>query len=113
MTTQTLAQLHKRRREICDAITEIETMRRGSFNEFYYNQKRKDGTVARRGPFYNITFGGKGNKTETRSVPKEDVERVQQEVNNYHLFRSLTDEYIDICESISMLTQNEDDAKKN
>ena len=113
MTTQTLAQLLERRLEICNEISGIETMIRGSLNEFYYDEKRKDGSVARRGPFYNITIKGEGNKTKTRTVPKKELECVRQEVSNYQNFRTLTDEYANVCESIFLLTQSDDEAKKN
>jgi hypothetical protein len=113
MTTLTLAQLLERRLEIGREITGIETMIRGSLNEYYYNEKRKDGSLARRGPFYNITVNGIGNKTKTRSVPKKDLERVRQEVDNYQDFRTLTEEYANVCENIFLLTQDDDDAKKN
>jgi hypothetical protein len=113
MTNQKLDQLLERREEICNEMTGIKTMMRGSFNEFYYNQKLKDGTLAQRGPFYNVTIAGEGNKTKTRTVPKSDVDSVRREVDNFRYFRSLTEEYIDVCENIFLLTRNDDEAKKN
>jgi len=113
MKNLSLPQLLQRRIEICNAIADIKTMRRGSFNEFYYNETRKDGSVARRGPFFNVTVAGDKNKTKSRSVPKRDADRVKAEVENYRKFRELSEEYIDVCENISVLTHNDDEAKKN
>ena len=88
-------------------------MIRGSLNEYFYGEKRKDGSIARRGPFYNITMKGEGNKTKTRAVPKKDLELLRQEIGNYQNFRTLTDEYASVCESIFLLTRSDDEAKKN
>ena len=103
MKNLSFPQLLNRRIEICNEIANIKTMRRGSFNEFYYNETRKDGSLARRGPFYNVTVAGKKNKTKSRSVPKKDAERVKAEVENYRKFRELTEEYIDVCDQHSSL----------
>ena len=113
MSTPTMLQLLERREQICIAIKEIKTMRRGTLNEVFRYQELKSGEIAQRGPFYNITTKTQ-KKTVTTAVPKEDVERVRQEVENCHIFRKLSDEYIEVCEKIALLTTSEDDeAKKN
>jgi predicted DNA binding CopG/RHH family protein len=103
MENPTLPQLIERRKQICDTIAGISSMRRGTLNEVFRYQKLKDGTVATRGPFYNITMKSE-NKTVTVAVPKSDLDRIRQEVQNYKIFRELSDEYIDVCEQISLLT---------
>jgi hypothetical protein len=108
MENLNLTQLTERREHICDAIAGITSMRRGTLNEVYRHQKLKDGTVATRGPFYNITTKAANNKTVTVAVSKSDLGRVRLEVQNYKDFRALCDEYIDVCERISLLTQNSD-----
>jgi len=113
MPVLTLLQLMERRVQICNDIAGITSMRRGTLNEIYRHQKLKDGTMAERGPFYNITTKMNKNKTVTTAVPKKDLERVRQEVENYKSFRVLSDEYIDVCEKISLLTHNDDEVKKN
>ena len=112
MSTLAMPQLLERRVQICNAIAEIKTMRRGTLNEVYRKQELKSGEMARRGPFYNITTKTEKNKTVTTAVPKKDIERVRQEVENYKSFRKLSDEYIDVCEKISLLA-SDDEAKKN
>jgi hypothetical protein len=106
-----LTQLIERRMQICDAIARIASMRRGTLNEVYRYQKLKDGTTATRGPFYNITTKSEKNKTVTVAVPKSDLDRIRIEVQNYKDFRALSDEYIDVCEQISLLTQDDGDGK--
>jgi len=113
MQNFSLSQLSERRTQICNEIAGITSMRRGTLNEIYRQQELKDGTIAQRGPFYNITTKVEKNKTVTTAVPKKDVERVRAEVANYKTFRELSDEYISVCEKISLLTLNDDEAKKN
>ena len=114
MFKKTFSSLVNRRMQICNEIAEIESMRRGNLNEFYYEQTLKNGTVAKRGPFYNITVKGANGKTKSKSVSKKDVDKVRGEVDNYRKFRELSDEYVDVCEKISLLSENDDDeAKKN
>jgi predicted DNA binding CopG/RHH family protein len=108
-----LPQLLERRVQICNHIAGITSMRRGTLNEVYRQQKLKDGTIAKRGPFYNITTKTERNKTVTIAVPKKDLEKVRQEVDNYKKFRALGDEYIEVCEQISLLTADDDEAKEN
>ena len=108
-----LPQLMERRIQICDHIAEIISMRRGTLNEIYRDQTLKDGTIAKRGPFYNITTKAEKGKTVTTAVPKKDLEKVRKEVENYKQFRALSDEYIEICEKISLLTADGDEVKKN
>jgi predicted DNA binding CopG/RHH family protein len=109
MANLNLTQLIRRRAQICEAIAKITSMRRGTLNEVYRHQKLKDGTMATRGPFYNITTKAEKNKTVTVAVPKSDLDRIRREVQNYKDFRALSDEYIDICEQISLLTGSDDD----
>jgi hypothetical protein len=110
MENLSLTRLIERRKQICDAIAEITTMRRGTLNEVYRHQKLKDGTIATRGPFYNITTKSTG-KTVTVAVPKSDLERVRRETQNYKAFRALSDEYVDVCERISSLSASDETRK--
>jgi len=113
MINKLFSSLSRRRVQICNEISDIKSMRRGSLNEFYYEQKLKNGTMAKRGPFYNITMKGANGKTVSKSVSKTDVDRIRAEVDNYRKFRELSDEYVDICEKISLLSESENEAKKN
>jgi len=104
------SQLEKRRLQIISEIKEIESMRRGTLNEIYRKQELKSGAVAKRGPFYNITTKGKANKTITVAVPRKDAVRVRKEIDDYKRFRLLCEEYIDVCEAIALLSENDSKA---
>lgn len=113
MNSNTLPQLQERKMQICNHMAGITTMRRGTLNEVYKQQKLKDGTIVKRGPFYNVTTTDKTGKTKTTAIPKKDLEEVRQEVENYKRFRALSEEYIEVCEKITLLTSDADESKKN
>jgi hypothetical protein len=99
--------------EIIDEIACIKSMRKGVLNTKYQKVKRKNGEVIEKGPYYEITKKGAGGKTIAQSVPVKDAEYIKAEVDNYKRFRQLSDEYIDVCEQMSLITGSEDEGKKN
>jgi ABC-type sugar transport system ATPase subunit len=109
------AELSVRREAILKEIGEIQIMRKGVLNAIYQKVTHKDGEVVVRGPYYKLSRKGENNKTLSWSVPKDRVERVQEEVDNYRRFRRLAEEYVEVCEEMALLEgpQSRDDAKKN
>jgi len=108
------AQLTARRMEIIGEISEIKSMRKGILNTKYQKVKHKSGEVLEKGPYYELTKKGAGGKTIAQSIPVKDAEHVQAEVNNYKRFRQLSDEYIDVCDQISLITNSAaGECKKN
>jgi hypothetical protein len=111
-----LAWLIAKRVEIIDEISAIESMRKGVLNSKYQKVKLKNGDVADRGPYYVLTKKSAGGKTVSKSVTPEDAPRIQEEVDKYKRFRQLSDEYVDVCEEISMhmhSKSSDDEVKKN
>ena len=109
-----ISKLVERRNEIVGKISEIKSMRKGILNTQYKNVPHKNGDVARKGPYYVLTRKGRNGKTISQSIPAKDVERVQTEVDSYKRFRQLSDEFIEVCEKISLLRENDrDEVKKN
>ena len=91
MLSMKLSELHERKIKICNELSVIKTMRRGTLNEYYHTSTLKDGTVKKRGPFYNIIYSGEKGKTISKSVAKKDVEQIKHETltfqklsNNVH-----------------------------
>lgn len=109
-----LAELAARRCEIVEEISGIQRMRKGVLNATYQKVAHKNGEVAVKGPYYVLSRKGAGGKTVSRSVPAAEAPRVQQEVDNYKRFRKLSDEFVEICEKVSVLNGTaEDECKKN
>jgi hypothetical protein len=108
-----LEQLTGRRNEILDEMNGIEIMRKGVLNAQYQKVAHKNGEIVVNGPYYVLTKKSLGGKTVSQSIPAKDAPRFQMEVDNYKRFRQLSDEYVDICEKTALLTDGDDDVKKN
>ena len=102
-----------RRCEIISELNEIKSMRKGSLNSKHQNVKHKNGEVCVKGPYYELTKMGTGGKTVSQSVPANEVNHMQKEVDNYKRFRQLTDEYVEVCEKISILIGSDEKKKLN
>jgi hypothetical protein len=118
MTMLKKAQLEERRAAILNKISGIKSLRKGTINEQYISVKHKDGEDVKKGPYFIITKKGPGGKTETMSIPADKLAFFENEVANYKEFRVLADEYIQICEQISVLSEGDEPrdgerAKKN
>jgi hypothetical protein len=109
-----LTQLIAQRKEIVGKISEIKSMRKGVLNAKYQKVAHKNGEIAVKGPYYLLTKKAPGGKTISEAIPAKDATRIQEEVDNYKRFRQLSDEYVEVCEKISLLTASgDDDVKKN
>jgi hypothetical protein len=104
--------LNTKRKNIARKIEGITSMRKGTLNSMYQKVTHKNGETVMKGPYYVLTRKESGGKTITKSIPVKDVPNIQQEVDNYKEFRRLTDEYVEICEKISILAED-NDTKKN
>ena len=86
-----------------------------TLNHKYQEVKLKNGDVVMKGPYYVLTKKGAGNKTVSKSIPAAEAPHVQGEVDNYKRFRELSDEYVEVCEEISIIKHGgecEDEVKK-
>jgi hypothetical protein len=108
-----ISALSARRSKIIEEISELQTMRKGVLNATYQKVAHKDGEIAIKGPYYVLTRKGNGGKTATKSIPAEDVPRIRQEVDNYKKFRALSDEFVNVCEELSLTHGVGDEVKKN
>ena len=108
-----LCQLVARRHEIVEEIDSIKSMKKGTLNSLYNKVTNKKGEEVLNGPYYVLSKKGVGNKTVSERIPAAIAPRIQEEVDNYKLFKQLADEYIDVCERLSALADTEDEGKKN
>ena len=99
----TLRQLEERREQILQEIKDIRAMRKGSVIEQYLKVKHKGHEEpVLRGPYFLYTRKEKG-KTVGQRLKKDEVHRYQQEVEAFHRFQDLCDEYAGITEQIGDL----------
>ena len=97
-----LRQLQLRRESILQQMGEIDCICRGHLSEQYLKSKQGGKTV-RRGPYYVLQRWFKG-KNLCERVNADQLEPVRQGVDGYKRFRQLADEFVDVCEQITLET---------
>jgi hypothetical protein len=97
-----LPQLQQRREQILQEMGAIDRICRGHISEQFFKSTQGSKTV-RRGPYYVLQrwFGGK-NLCER--VSPDQLEPVRRGVEGYKRFRQLADEFVDVCEQITLQT---------
>lgn len=96
-----LQKLRQARQEILAQIALIEEMRRGSvirqFLKIKLKGKRKP-TLS--GPYALFSFKQKGKTISRRLHDLEEIRRLEQQVDNYHIFQQLCRRLVEIGEAI-------------
>ena len=92
-----------RKASIAEEIADISSMRKGVLNEQFVTAKKKDGQEVVRGPYYVLTRKGPYGRTVSQAIPAKDSKYVRAETEKYKRFKQLSENYIDVCEQISML----------
>ena len=99
-----LTELEERRKRVGKRLTEVGAMRQGSLYERYL----KCGKLGCRcsteasyshGPYLSLTKTVKG-KTVLRKIPKDAVESTREHISNFHEFRLLSQEFLEVNEEI-------------
>lgn len=105
---ETLEELEEQRRELHRRIAEVGDFRRGIISVNYRKCGKANCGCARRGhrghgPQYlwNTTVAGKSRAANLRLGP--ELEKVQQEIDNYHRYVELTKELVELNEKICQL----------
>ena len=96
-----LSKLRQARQEILSQIALLEEMRRGSvirqFLKIQLKGKRKP-TLS--GPYALFTLKRKGKTVSRRLHDLEEIRRLEQQVENYHIFQQLCHRLVEIGEAI-------------
>lgn len=107
-----IQELEGRREQILTEIRNIRAMRKGSVTEQFIRAKRKGGKApAVNGPYFLYTRKVKGKSVGER-LSAERAERYREEVEAYHHFQSLCDEYVVITEQLGDLERSSEDGSQ-
>jgi hypothetical protein len=96
-----LPQLRQLREELLGHISAIEDMRRGSVIRQFLKLRlkgQKDPVLA--GPYALYTCKKKGKTQGRRLHGTEEIRRLEEQVENYHVFRRLCAELVEVSEQI-------------
>ena len=99
-----LPQLHHRREQILVEMGGIDRLCRGHLSQQFFKSKRGGKTV-RQGPYFVLQRWFRG-KNLCERIAAEQVGPVRQGVEGYKHFRKLADEFVDVCEQITLQTGN-------
>lgn len=107
-----IAELEARREQILKEMRGMRAMRKGSVMEQYL-KARKTGREepVLRGPYWLYTRKEKGKSVGQR-LSREQAGRYQEEVQAFHRFQSLCNEYAQITEQLGELEQELGDGSK-
>ena len=105
-----LSQLHQRREQILQQMGGIDRLCRGHLSQQFFKSKRGGQTV-RQGPYFVLQRWFRG-KNLCERIAGEQVGPVRQGVEGYKRFRKLADEFVDVCEQITLQTGNLPAVKK-
>ncbi len=96
-----LTQLRQTRAELLRHACSIEEMRRGSVIHQFIKIRRKHGkTSVFSGPYPLFTCKKEGRTISRRLLDPEEIRRLEQQVDNYHSFRRLCSQLVEISEAI-------------
>lgn len=111
----TLEAMEERRAAIVKELAAIMRMRRGSVVEQYYEVKRRDGTVARQGPYFLYSYKEGGKTVSRRLSGPGEAERYREEIERFRRFESLSAELVEVSQGLCDLAAADeaaDDPKK-
>lgn len=105
--------LPKTRQKLIQQIDLIGTMRKGSVTEQMLPYKKKDGSVARRGPYFTYTFK-EGAKTKGRHLrDQEEAQLYQGQIERYRTFQDLARRLVETSQAMADAEADGRRCKKN
>lgn len=118
MPSATPQELEDRRSALKRRLTDLGDMRPGTLTERYRRCGKPSCHCSARdaeghGPSWSLTRAVAG-KTKTRIIPASAVERTRQQLEEYHRFRLLVRELVEVSEQIceARLRASESDSKE-
>jgi len=96
-----LSKLRRNRQEILTLITPLEEMRRGSVTrQFLKFQRKGEKEPVLTGPYALFTCKKGGRTVGRRLHDREEIRRLEIQVENYHLFQKFCRQLVEIGEQI-------------
>lgn len=93
--------LEKEREAILAEMASIRRLRRGTVNEQYFEVRKADGTMVKRGPYYLYSRTEKGRSYSQR-IAAAQVEAVRTETENCKRFKELAERCVVVTEQLTV-----------
>jgi len=99
----TLQSFQRQRQTLLDEIAGLPPMRPGTLRRFSPGRKRKDGSLLRRGPYWNYTFKREG-KTLGRHIGDDaSAETYRRQIEAFRRFRELSARFVALSQRMADL----------
>ena len=105
------SQLEQRRDQILQQMKAIDRLRRGSLSRQFFKKPRSSPKV-QQGPYYVLQGYIQGQKFSER-VPADQAPQIEPLVANSKRFEELAEEFVNVTDQLTRLSQAAPDAKKN
>jgi len=103
-----LSKLRQARQDILAQIALLEEMRRGSvIRQFLKVQLKGKRKPIFSGPYALLSFKQKGKTVSRRLHDLDEIRRLEQQVENYHIFQQLCRRLVEIGEAICQEKERE------
>jgi len=107
-----LQEIEARREAILREMLSIRALRRGTLNEQYFKVAVRGGKgETLRGPYF-VLSRREGDKTVSRRVRAEELERVREDLEAHKRLKELCREFEELTEQLGTLAQNTGEDKK-
>jgi len=108
-----IRQLEARRLAILEEIRSIDSMRRGTVQEQFFQIRRKGSKeLTRQGPYYIWTRSEGGKTVSQRLTSAEAVEQTRADVAAYKRFQALCREYMEVTSQMGVRKRTTAQEKK-
>ena len=104
--------LSMKKKSILKQIAGLGQLRKGNITFQMVETKNKKGKMVKRGPYPLYSYKKK-NKTISKRIRLAQVEEYQKQINEFHKFKRLTTELVEINQQISdiLILENDDEKK--
>lgn len=97
----TLQTLEHQRQSLLEQIGALPAMRRGTLCVSSPTRRRKDATLAQRGPYWRYTRKEKGKTVGCHIGDEAQAELYSQQIGTFRRFETLCAQFVDVCEQIA------------
>lgn len=105
-----MSKQQKRRQQILLEMAGIQHMEKGKLSAEYRDSAR-DGKQVKLGPYYKYQCWENG-RNQSRRVPAEEAQDLQEAVEGYHHFKDLADEFAELTIEMTRRQTNRLQGKK-